>query len=172
MFTNLDGKFFYSGKIGKNLKYLPSEYIFIAHAWQNQRSRCYNKKNKSYEKYGKKGFKVHYSLRELIGWFYLNKTKDVDKKNIGRIDHNKGYSLDNIRLETKSFSSKERIQRLGTPLEKLKIKVTNKRTLKVCIIFGLRNAAKAYNINHKTISRYINNETINPKHEYIFERLK
>jgi len=83
------------------------EYAY--NAWKNQRRRCSGKtSDPTYH-----GLSVEYTSRELVDWF-LERTTDNDYKYIvGRIDHNKGYSLDNIRLETRRESSIEMIDRLN-----------------------------------------------------------
>jgi len=81
-----------------------------------QKTRCYNKNNIKYKYYGAKGLTVDYSLREFIAWYLLNiKSCGVRNPTVGRIDHNYGYSFNNIRLESLSDNSKERILRKGNP---------------------------------------------------------
>jgi hypothetical protein len=114
-------------KASKNLKYLGSfsermeDQIHkkVRSCFVNQITRTTNKKSPSYIFYGKKNIRVKYSLEQLENWFRyeLNNISNYDLKSlsIGRIDHSKGYSLDNIKLETISDNSKERIKRLPRP---------------------------------------------------------
>ena len=71
-------------------------------SWIAQRSRCNNPKDARYPYYGAKGIKVFYSSREFISWWLEGLKKNNLNGTVvcGRIDHSKGYSFDNIRLET------------------------------------------------------------------------
>lgn len=80
-------------------------------AWKNQGARCNSRRSKSYVTYGAKNIKRLYSSREFISWFLLNAGEDWETCVVGRIDHNKSYSLDNIQIETKSQSLVEMITR-------------------------------------------------------------
>ena len=80
--------------------------------WVRQRQRCNNKKCTGYKDYGGRGIKVEYDSRSFVGWF-LNKTKnilikDIKRFHVGRIDHSKNYTLDNIELVSISENTKER----------------------------------------------------------------
>lgn len=109
-----------------------SDRVLYAYtSWKNQRARCRGKKQDP--TYSGRGFSVEYSAREFVQWF-LTQTTDGDYKYIvGRIDHSKGYSFDNIQLETRSESSKEIWDR-GARKRRL-ISVIDKKTnkeIKVC----------------------------------------
>ncbi len=86
----------------------------IWQAYRNQRSRCENPNVKSYETYGANSIRVEYTFDELLEWV-IKKTKGIWAigLTIGRIDHSKNYSLDNIEIQTKTENSKERIKRKG-----------------------------------------------------------
>lgn len=85
-------------------------------SWNDQRIRCYNKKNKDYCRYGAKGIRVLYSSREFITWYLKEITKiDLTDPVVSRVDHSKSYTLDNISLEERSENSKEVCNRLGPP---------------------------------------------------------
>ena len=61
---------------------------------------------------------VGYGAREFIAW-WLEEMKKRDSwvcPTVGRIDHSKGYSFDNIRLEERSENVRERNDRLGVPM--------------------------------------------------------
>jgi len=82
--------------------------------FHHQLQRCGNPNDHRYHLYGAKGIKVEYTFQELVDWYdkHIDSYKGgLDEMNIGRIDHDKGYSLDNIQLETKSENSKERNMR-------------------------------------------------------------
>lgn len=81
--------------------------------WGHQWDRCHNPKNQHYSYYGAKGIRVTYSRKELIEWLDKWYTgipiKDIV---IGRIDHLKNYSFDNIQLESRRESSHEASNRI------------------------------------------------------------
>jgi len=88
-------------------------YNILSH----QRSRCSNKSNKSYAYYGQKGIRVSYETREFIGWYLdnLKYWKGTGLPDVGRIDHNKNYSFDNIEFQTRSENTIDRNNRYGNP---------------------------------------------------------
>lgn len=54
--------------------------------------------------------------RDFIGWYiahYHSRTWKIPS--VGRIDHSRGYSLDNIEMQEMSDNAKERISRKGNP---------------------------------------------------------
>lgn len=83
--------------------------------YKNQFARCNNKNIRGFIDYGKKRIRVEYSLRQFVHW-YVNKfptTFDCYIKDIsvGRINHDKNYSIDNIEFQTRSENTKEMIGR-------------------------------------------------------------
>lgn len=68
----------------------------------------------AYEKYFgmKRRSGVNFSVREFIGWWLYNlkRFKGVEPS-IGRLDHSKGYSFDNIEIQEMSENSREAILR-------------------------------------------------------------
>lgn len=85
-------------------------------SWQNQRQRCYYKKDRRYEFYGGKNIQVEYSSREFIGW-WMSKIKYFKGKtpSVGRIDHEENYCFGNIELVDLSDNVRERNKRHGNP---------------------------------------------------------
>lgn len=85
----------------------------ITSTYWNQVKRCADPKDKSYKTYGGRGFKVEYSREEFGTWFLDKYPKNVPLNvlSLGRIDHSKNYSLDNLTFITKSENSKESIKR-------------------------------------------------------------
>jgi len=58
----------------------------------------------------------NYTSREFIAWWLHNiKLKKWKFPQCGRIDHDKGYSFDNIKMEERSDNTKERNSRKGNP---------------------------------------------------------
>ena len=100
--------------------------------WKGQRQRCSNPNSRRYKYYGARGIKVCYSSRDFISW-YLDAIQSFDgtRPNVGRINHDKDYSFDNIKIESGSSNSKERQRRAGnpTPRRPVDIYYTDKMTL-------------------------------------------
>lgn len=96
--------------------------------WISQRYKCSKPTSQDYKYYGAKGIKVKYAARPFIAWF-LNQASTWPHKSIcvGRKDHSRDYSFDNIRLETHSDSSKERISRLGSAWLKYPIAILTEK---------------------------------------------
>lgn len=97
------------------------EAIRAYHCYDKQKDRCYNKRSKSYLNYGGKGLTVEYTREEFISW-WMNNIKGFYGENpsVGRIDHSKGYSFDNIKIESTKENAIERFERVGVPNGNLK----------------------------------------------------
>lgn len=79
-----------------------------------QRQRCSNKNNNSYKTYGAKGIRVEYGPREFIGWWLAEyKKKKWHMASVGRIDHSKNYSFDNIEMVEQADNALEMYERTG-----------------------------------------------------------
>lgn len=167
---NENGKLTYVGKIGREKEFLSREYLRVWYAYCNQRRRCYNKSNTRYDQYGKKGCRVEYSFRELLGWYYENRNEDQALNQIiGRIDHEKGYSLSNIRLETKSYSSKERIDRVGIPNPRRKVKIIDAKSKKLLkVVNSCLLASVETGMSLSSVQRILHKQT-KKQLKYIFE---
>ncbi len=92
-----------------------SQEAKAAKKWLDQVYRCTEPSFGSYKYYGAKGIRVEYTQKEFVAWWMtqsieLRKTPRVA---VGRIDHNKNYSLDNIELVTAGANSKEMVSRTG-----------------------------------------------------------
>jgi hypothetical protein len=85
--------------------------------FQQARQRCTNPNHQSYAYYGARGIRVEYSVREFIGWYLhqLSKNPGIQKPATGRIDHSKNYRLDNIEMVEHSDNTIEVNTRLGNP---------------------------------------------------------
>lgn len=85
-------------------------------AFAGQRRRCYYKNNPRYSTYGAKGIRVSYTWQEFLEWYILEMPKvNFTDPVIGRIDHSKNYSFDNIEIQSKVSNSSEAINRNGNP---------------------------------------------------------
>lgn len=74
--------------------------------WINMHSRCYNKNVPGYENYGGRGILVCKEWNESFINFYNDMFDSYDdKKEIDRIDNNKGYYKDNCRWTTKNVNT-------------------------------------------------------------------
>ena len=95
-------------------------------AWANQRRRCYIKTNPRYKDNGAKGITVEYSSRDFVGWYLFNIKKFTGKNpSVGRLDHSKSYTFENIRIESLEDNSMERIQRVGTTRPRRSVIITD-----------------------------------------------
>ena len=89
----------YTGPLGGSK--MPKKVRAAYTSWCDQRARCNQKTNKSYKYYGAKGLKVAYSSRDFVNWWLLEASKNKNLKGTlccERIDHNKGYNFENIKL--------------------------------------------------------------------------
>ena len=76
--------------------------------FKNAKTRCNN--TELYPSYS--GIEVEFSCRQFIYWWIVqNRFFNLNKPTLGRIDHSKGYSFDNIKLEEHSENSKEARER-------------------------------------------------------------
>lgn len=66
--------------------------------YSGQIKRCNDTGRKDYKFYGLRGIKVYYTWHEFLAWWRENEDGFINPS-CGRIDHTKGYSLDNIRME-------------------------------------------------------------------------
>lgn len=82
--------------------------------WGNMKMRCYNKKNKNYDKYGGRGIKVCSRWLEKPNGFW-NFVEDVEKLgerpegwSLDRIDVNGDYCLQNVRWASPTLQANNR----------------------------------------------------------------
>jgi len=104
-------KYFFDGSLNHRNE-LPFHVKKAYSSYKNQKIRCENKSVRPYRDYGKKGIRVEYTVREFVGWYLENikKFKGQDPV-VGRIDHARNYSLDNIEIVSRSENSKEATER-------------------------------------------------------------
>jgi hypothetical protein len=100
-----------------------------------------------------------YSAREFIPWWITEfEKKEWVWPTVGRIDHSKGYSFDNIRMEEMSDNVKERNTRLGNPGR------THRKILCVTPTYQIecdskRSAALWFGISEKTVYNHCQGRT-------------
>lgn len=80
----------------------------------HQKDRCKNVNCKSYKWYGAKGIRVEYDSRAFVSWWLHEYAKrEWIKPSVGRIDHSKNYSFDNIEMVEFRDNVLEENARLG-----------------------------------------------------------
>lgn len=127
-------------------------------SFRAQKSRCENVKDISYSWYGAKGIKIEYTQREFIAW-YINEfsKKEYIRPSVGRIDHSKNYSFDNIEIQELSDNCRESMNRTGWEHKKKPIAVFNCKTNELLAICpSVIEAAKLTNVNPMTVTRHVN----------------
>ena len=135
------------------LKKLYPKFYYIYHA---QLARCYRKSSPAYKNYGAKGITVNYSIDTFIDWCKCQKwPKGKYQGCVGRIDHNSHYTIDNIRVETRSESTREVNNRRGIPYGTRKVYAIFWPTKQIANTFNsVLDAAKAFQIEPSRITDY------------------
>lgn len=115
-------------------------------SWQDQRKRCLNKKSRAWKWYGAKGIRVEYSSRDFIGWYLAEyKKRKWISPTVGRIDHSKNYSFENIEMQEALDNSRERTDRLGSPgiaTEKPCVLIENSTNERLVVFKSLSEASR------------------------------
>lgn len=124
-------------------------------AWQHMKSRCYNKNNEKYARYGARGITIEISQGDFINWYCSGLMKsDIPLKEatIGRIDHDKGYNFSNMLIQSRSANSKEmhtrhndysKLNSLGTSAVRKKVLIIDAKTREPLMICeSITEAAK------------------------------
>lgn len=82
--------------------------------WNAQKQRCSNPKSNSYKNYGAKGIRVEYAVHEFMAWYIHHfELLKLKKASVGRIDHSKNYSFDNIEMIEHADNAREMYHRTG-----------------------------------------------------------
>lgn len=141
--------------------------------WSNQRSRCNNPRNTRYHSYGGRGISQNYSSREFIAWYLRNiKNGNWTKPTVGRIDHDKNYEFDNIKIEEYSENSRDACSRYWKkpgpkPKTYTKVELYCRCCDKSVKIFqSVKDAALFLGIHRTNISTSINRGSKIKKFEY------
>jgi hypothetical protein len=138
--------------------------------FKNQRSRCTNKKLRSYLDYGFKGIKVEYTARQFVQWYLDNIVNFKDKNPCaGRIDHSKNYRFDNLAIISRSENSKEANVRCAHERSQkilIKDRVTNQSLF---IAKSQAYAAKITDHSQSSVWRDINNRLVKSNMPFKFQ---
>jgi len=160
---------YYKGSLNHRLK-LPRLVLKAYQSYNNQKTRCSNKKVRSYRDYGAKGIIVEYSCREFVAWYLFNiKNKLFKDPVVSRIDHSKNYNFKNIILEERSINSKEAMNRTS---KNFSYPVIVKENITFKIIDrcnSMKEASIKFGNSFSTVQRQCTNSIKNPKTKYIYE---
>lgn len=140
---------------------MPKKIQKIYWIWSAQIARCNNSKHKRFKTYGAKGIRVEYTAKEFIGWFQeAIKNCPFKEPHVGRIDHSKNYSFDNIELQTARDNALEVHARYGGTNAKLNKQKAEeiRELLKKGQLTQTAIAAK-FGVHHSLIT-YIKNDKI------------
>lgn len=130
---------------------------------RGQRHRCNNRNASDYKYYGAKGIRVEYSSEDFLTWFRKERTSIPlnIKVSVDRIDHNKNYTLDNIKLVTRS----ENIAEMNTRTKSKKVMVYDLDTMTPLVYFDSGSHCSAI-LGHTptTISKHCRNKPIKSRY--------
>lgn len=145
-------KYWYDGYLGWR-KPVSKEVLQAKNSYRAQSERCNNKNSAKYRLYGGKGVRVEYSHREFVGWWLENViTREWKSPTVGRLDHSKGYSFDNIEMQERSENSLERLRRNPTRAGQQKIPVIAIRDGERWEFPSVKSAAAHFGILDSSIS--------------------
>lgn len=126
-----------------------------AAAYRAIRQRCEQKTSVGYPFYGAKGIRVEFEKEEFVVW-YCEKLSQWDRPlrlaSVGRIDHSKNYSMNNIEVQSRADNVREMHSRnphtiysnlrSGTDATKRRVLILDAKTLSpICIAESLTQAA-------------------------------
>lgn len=134
-------------------KTLPIEYRQAAWSYIRQVKRCEDQKHELYYRYGARGLTVDYSIEEFVAWWVKNiKTRPKWKRpTCGRVDHDKGYSFDNIEMQECSDNCKEAAQRtrfLKKNKYQRKVMLINKKGEDVILFHSIKSAQSSLKLHN------------------------
>ena len=133
-------------------KNMDEPYKAAAKSFYSQRSRCLTLRTKAHPKYGGRGIKVKYSVRDFIAWW----AREYNKKpywrcaTVSRTDHDGDYCFENIKLEEKSVNTSERNRRVkNSSLKRHIVAIQNNG---VTIFNSILAASHYFNINRCSLN--------------------
>lgn len=138
-----------------------------------QRDRCENSRCEKYHRYGLRGIKVQYNKRQFIKWYLENLPyyNGKDLPSVGRIDHDSDYNFENIKLESLSENSRERMIRNPNPCKKpiKPIRIYNNNTGEIiAIVKTTRQAALLTGASKSGVFYQVQNPKILKKRQLKF----
>lgn len=117
-------------------------------AFSNIVARC-----KRHPKY--KGLPVGFTAKQFAYWWIVqNRFFKIENPTVGRIDHSKGYTFDNIELQSLSDNSKEARKRCGTSIKPHPVKMI-KNGSHIATVPSLRLAAIYSQLDLKSVQNVI-----------------
>lgn len=151
----------YQGRLGSDRGAMDSEAAQKAYRiYIQQVGRCSNKNNPSFKTYGARGVRVQYTARQFIGWYLkeLSAFKGTTPA-VGRIDHSKDYSFDNIEMVEMSNNAKERTDRLGPVTDRRPVLIFNNSGELHARASSVRDAAAMIGVQHGAVVFSCQHET-------------
>lgn len=159
----------YNGSLANNMADKRKRLVYISKAITSHENMVQRvRTRKTYI-----GLTMSLPKREFIYWWIIQRRFfKGSKATVGRIDHNKGYSFDNIRMETLSDNVLEAADRCNfgsrlTPATKLKI--YHKGT-HVAYASSIAQACFYCDLSPKTIYNILSGKTKKPK-KWSFEKV-
>jgi hypothetical protein len=137
--------------------------------WLGQRDRCNSVNHNGFNNYGKKGINTEYSSRDFVSWCLSQKNFNINSS-IGRIDHNKNYSLSNIEVTTVSENTKERNSRHGNPTPPIKIICIDTNSDEIIFFDSIRDAHAKTGSNRRNIKNQLDCKFSRIIGRYVFFR--
>lgn len=166
----------YSGSLHKKvLNNGPKEVRRALYVYRGQLLRCNNVNAPNYKWYGAKGISVEYTAREFIGWYLvkIKKYKKTTRPSVGRIDHSKNYSLENIELISSAENCKETITRNGPPRGYRPVIMISVKTKGVIAEFNsIKEATDFFKFKNNKIIQQCRRESLRPRAESYYFRFK
>ncbi len=124
-------------------------------AWFNMKVRCYNKKHKSYHRYGGRGIVVCERWRDDFIFFYQDMgLKPFPKAQLDRIDNDGNYEPSNCRWTTHARNGQNQVT----------TKLTIEKAMEIRKIYSIGNIlqkelAGKYGVHKNTIRAVVSNRT-------------
>ncbi len=142
----------------------------LFYIWQNMKQRCSNKKNKTYQYYGKKGITV---CKEWLNNFKVFKKWALENGyseglSIDRIDNDGNYEPSNCQWLTlaENTSKARKIKKTKVHTRPGRMKVSIDDATEICVIystgkFSMKEIAEGFNIKKTSVQSIIMNQRKN-----------